>query len=49
MVVYHLCAHVRADRMALVVARMLDQDVAVDMDPVVVGKVNWDNQLAFVA
>lgn len=28
---------------------MLDLDVAFDMDPVVVGKVSWGNQPAFVA
>lgn len=45
----HLCERVRADRMASVVVRMLDRDVAVDMDLGVVGMVNLDNQLAFVA
>lgn len=47
--VYHLCEHGRVDQMALVAVHMLDLDVAVDMDLVVVGKVNLDSQLAFVA
>lgn len=47
--VYHLYEHVRVDRMASVGVRKLDRDVVADMDLVVVGKVNWDNRLAFVA
>lgn len=47
--VFHWCERVRVDRMASVVVRKLDRDVAVDMDLVDVGTVNLDNPLAFVA